>query len=218
MQSFLSLNLIRLFDFYLAAMFVVGTYRRYDLYRSAAGLAMSMPGRWPNLLKLVHDHRTVFLTWRTLLPSLLTLVVWGLNILASRLVWHRAEVTANLTAQDLMIHGTAWLYALPLATAMVALDTYFLVRVGSFDRGTIEKYFDQAEYWLKGWKAPAVKVLTLGYVNPRQMVNDEVRKALVAAGEMVNRNMYWMILQMGLRIAFGLSLWVTYAVYDRPTA
>ena len=214
MQSLASLNLIRLFDFYLAAMFVVGTYRRYGLYRHSAGLAMSMPGRWPNLLKLVHDHRTVFLTWNTILPSVLTLVVWALNVIASRLVWHRADLTVN----DLIHHGTAWLYALPLAAAMVGLDIFFLVRVGSFDRATIEKYFDQAEYWLKGWKAPAVKALTLGYVNPRQMVNDEVRKALVAAGDLVERNMYWMILQMGLRIAFGLSLWVTWAAYAGPAS
>lgn len=214
MQSLSSLNLIHLFDFYLAAMFVVGTYRRYGLYRQSAGLAMSMPGRWPNLLKLVHDYRTVFLTWRTLLPSVLTLVVWALNIAASRLVWHQADLTATSLFHD----SRGWIVVLPLAAAMVALDVYFLIRVGSFDRPMIEKYFDQAEYWLRGWKAPAVKVLTLGYVNPRQMVNDEVQKALVAAGDLVNRNMYWMILQMGLRIAFGLSLWVSWAVIHRPTA
>ena len=40
-------NLIHLFDFYLAAMFVVGTARRIGQYRAFAGLALSMPGRWP---------------------------------------------------------------------------------------------------------------------------------------------------------------------------
>lgn len=208
----MSLNLIRLFDFYLAAMFVLSTYRRVALYRNAAGIASSMPSRWPNLLKLVHDYRTIFLTWKGALPSLLTLFVWALNIIASRLIWHQAD----LTARDLNGIPYSWFAVAPLAIAMVALDTYFLIRVGSFDRPTIEKYFDQAEFWLKGWRAPVVNAITFGKINPRAMVNDEVRKALVSASELLNRNMYWMILQMALRIAFGLSLWVSWAFYNRP--
>ena len=38
MNWFASVNLIQLFDFYLAAMFVVGTYRRIAQYRAFAGL------------------------------------------------------------------------------------------------------------------------------------------------------------------------------------
>ena len=39
----------------------------------------------------------------------------------------------------------------------------------------LEKYFDQAEYWLRPWTAPVVRVFTFGYINPRQMVATEVR-------------------------------------------
>jgi hypothetical protein len=203
------LNLIHLFDFYLAAMFVLGTYRRFEQYRAVAGLALSMPGRWPRLFQLVKQHRTIFLTWNTILPSVLTLTVWAANTLASRLIWHRA----SLTGIELLSHWQAWLIVLPLGAAMLAVDVYFLIRVGAIDRSESEKYFAQAEHWLSSWQAPAVRFLTLGFVNPRRMVHDEVRKALIAASDLINRGLYWTSVQMGLRIAFGLGLWFTWAVW-----
>ena len=33
----------------------------------------------------------------------------------------------------------------------------------------------------------------------------------VAASDLLNRNLYWTCLQMGLRVLFGLGLWVTWA-------
>jgi hypothetical protein len=209
MNRLATLNLIHVFDFYLAAMFVLGTYRRFEQYRAIAGLALNMPGRWPRLFKLVKEHRTVFLTWNTILPSVLALTIWGANTLASRLIWHHAELTAG----DLFEHWFGWLVVLPLASAMVAVDAYFLISVGVIDRQDVEKYFAQAEHWLSSWHAPAVNILTLGYINPRRMVNDEVRKALVSASDLINRNLYWVSLQMGLRVAFGLSLWLTWAAW-----
>src|SRR5262245_14537371 len=83
MNGFASANLIHLFDFYLAAMFVIGTYRRFAQYRATAGLALSMPGRWPRLFQLVRQHQTVFMTWQTFLPSALALAIWVTNMLAS---------------------------------------------------------------------------------------------------------------------------------------
>ena len=88
---------------------------------------------------------------------------------------------------------------------------YFLIRVGSFDRAELEKYFDQAEYWLNSATAHVVKVFTFGYVNPRRMVADEVRKALVAAGNLLNTSLWWWNVQIALRFCFGLSLWLTWA-------
>lgn len=210
MSGFAAVNLIHLFDFYLAAMFVLGTYRRFAHYRATAGLALSMPGRWPHLFKLVRDYRTVFMTWKTILPSALALAVWAVNALASRFIWH----TASLTGADLMSHWQAWPIVLPLGAAMLALDTYFLVYVGRIDRAGTEKYFGQAEHWLTSWQAPAVRFITFGAINPRRMVNEEVRKALVAASDLVNRNLYWVSLQMGLRVAFGLGLWLTWALWQ----
>src|SRR5438874_13038234 len=108
-----NLDLIHLFDFYLAAMLVVGTVRRYSLYRTTAGIAFRFPGRWPHLFKLMRSHHAVLLTWRTFLPSIMTLVIWILHTLASRLIWHDAQ----LTSLDLYSHWTPALIVLPLGCA-----------------------------------------------------------------------------------------------------
>jgi hypothetical protein len=208
MTQLASLNLIHLFDFYLAAMFVIGTARRVGQYRAFAGLALSMPGRWPKLFQLVRAHRTIFLTWATLAPSALALIIWLVQILASRLIWHGA----TLTAGDLASHWIGWPVVFPFAIAMLTVDVYFLIVVGTIDRALTEKYFDQAEYWLRSWTAPVVHAVTFGRINPRKMVNDEVRSALVSASGLLNRSLYLTCLQMGLRVAVGLSLWVAWAL------
>jgi hypothetical protein len=56
-----------------------------------------------------------------------------------------------------------------------------------------------------------VRVFTLGYINPRRMVTLEVRKALVEASRLLNVTLWWVTAQVGLRAAFGLSLWLIYA-------
>ena len=208
LEHLANLDLIHLFDFYLAAMLVVGTVRRYSLYRTTAGIAFRFPGRWPKLLKLMHSHHAVLLTWKTFLPSIMTLVVWLAHMLASRLLWNHA----HLTSYDVFQHWTALLTILLFGLAMIALDTYFLIVVGVIDRPMIEGYFDQAEHWLSSWKAPVVRAVTFGFIHPRRMVNDEVQKALVAAGDLLERSLYLTALQMGLRVAFGLSLWLTWAL------
>jgi hypothetical protein len=207
MNRLAAVNLIHLFDFYLAAMFVLGTYRRVAQYRAFAGLALGMPGRWPHLFQLVRQFRTIFMTWNTVLPSALALLIWLIQIVASRLIWHHA----SLTGADLFSHWKAWPIVIPVGVAMLAVDVYFLIVVGTIDRTAIEKNFDQAEHWLSSWHAPAVRMLSFGYVNPRGMVHAEVRKALVAASDLLNRSMYWTCVQMGLRVLFGLGLWLTWA-------
>jgi hypothetical protein len=95
---------------------------------------------------------------------------------------------------------------------MLGVDFYCTVVVGEVDQALLQKYFDEAEYWLRSWTAPVVRILSLGTINPRQMVAVEVRKALLEASRMLNANLWWMATQIGLRFAFGLSLWLSYAV------
>ena len=95
---------------------------------------------------------------------------------------------------------------------MTAFDIWGIVSVSAIDQSEMEKYFDQAEYWLRSWTAPVVRVFTLGRINPRQMVAVEVRAALVSSSQMLNSTLWWVVTQAGLRIAFGLSLWLAYAV------
>ena len=47
------------------------------------------------------------------------------------------------------------------------------------------------------------------------MVHEEVRKALVETSDLVNRSLWWTSAQVGLRIAFGLGLWLTWALTHR---
>jgi hypothetical protein len=42
------------------------------------------------------------------------------------------------------------------------------------------------------------------------MVADEVQKALVAASRLLNSSLWWLIACFSLRVAFGLSLWLTW--------
>lgn len=206
MNGFRHLNLIHLFDFYLAVMFLVGTSLRVRRYHAILALVRAVPGRWPRLFELVKAHRTVFLTWATVLPAALALALSVTHMLACRLVWPQAR----LTAADLGGHWPAVTGLLALGAVMLGVDWYATFTFGHIDRRLMEKYFDQAEYWLRSWTAPVVRFFTLGYVNPRKMVAAEVSKALVEASRLMNTTLWWITTQTGLRVAFGLSLWLTY--------
>jgi hypothetical protein len=208
MSELAHLDLIRFLDFYLMFVFLAGTVRRIGQYLSIGRLVVTGPGRWPKLLELVKHHRMIFLTWSTLLPGLLALLLSMLQLYASREVWPQAQLTLG----DLAGHWLAVAVLAPLGLAMFAVDLYGVVVVGRFDRAEMEKYFDQAEYWLRSKTAAVVRFFTLGFINPRRMVADEVQKALIDASQLLNTTLWWLSVQVALRIAFGLSLWLTWAL------
>ncbi|MCS6852999.1 MAG: hypothetical protein NZ700_17725 [Gemmataceae bacterium] len=210
MTSWQHLDLIRLFDFYLAVAFLLSTYVRLGQYRAIGGLALNVPGRWPRLLDLVTRHRAVFLSWSTVWPVFAGFALMLLQLLASRLVWHQATLTLSTVASEPLL----WPVLALLGAAMLSIDVYGIVVVNPIDRATLEHHFDRAEYWLRAWHGPLVRVLTFGRIDPHEMVSQEVRKALIDAGKLINSTMRWVIMQIALRIAFGLSLWLTYAVHD----
>ena len=211
MSGFWHWNLIHLFNFYLAAAFLVSTTLRVRQYRTIVALVRAVPSRWPRLFELVKRHGTLFLSWTTLLPALLALGLLALNMLASHVVWEDAQ----LTPSDVTRHWQALAAVLLVGGAMVAFDLVGTFWIGEVDRELMQKYFDQAEYWLRSWTAPMVSVFTLGYVNPRKVVDVEVRKALVEASRLINLTLWWVSVQTGLRMAFGLTLWLTYALGSR---
>lgn len=216
MAEIWELSPIRFFDFYLMLLFVASISRRLDLYRYVVGMVLRFPGRWPNLFKLVKEHRTVLLTFRTLLPALLVLMLFLVQLIASRLVWpEAARPPTGLTVAKLAEYWWAVVLVVPLGIAMVCVDIWAILVVGQIDKALLEKYFDQAEYWLTSRTAHVVRFFTFGYINPRRLVSQEVQKALVGASRQLNTTMWWMNVQMGLRIAFGLSLWLTWAVTHR---
>lgn len=209
-MSWLSeLRLIRFFGFYLAVMFLLSTWVRLRQYGTIIQLVRSMPNRWPRLLDLVKQHVHIFLTWGTVLPLVLLLVIFGANLVASKWLWPQAD---EFTLAQLASLYPMWLVVLISGAAMTAFDTWGIVSVTAIDQGQMEKYFDQAEFWLASWTAPVVHFFTLGRINPRQMVAIEVRGALVSSSRMLNSTLWWVVTQAALRIACGLSLWLSYAL------
>lgn len=201
------LRLVRMFNFYLATVFVLGSLVRWQQYRNIVDLVSSFPGRWPKLLQLVRQHSNLFLTWGTVLPGLLTLGLLLINVLAGQWLLPEADLTLGRLTDYLPALGVVCL----LGLAMLATDFYLLSQNSSIERPALEKHFDLAEYWLRSWTAPVVRVLSLGYVNPRRIVRDEVRGALETTSQLLNVTLWWLALQTGLRIIYGLALWCFWA-------
>jgi hypothetical protein len=209
MAWLLELKLLRLFDFYLVLCFLIGTLLRVQQYRTILGVVRSMPSRWPRLFQLIKQHRHILLTWGTILPLASTLLLWLAHTIFRRLF---LPGTSDLTVERLLHNPMALVVVTATGLAMLSFDLYGMWRVAPIDQPLLEKYFDQAEYWLRSWTAPVVRVFTLGYINPRKIVAVEVRGALESASRIINNSLWWMSIQTSLRLAFGLSLWTSYAL------
>ena len=202
------LNLIHLFTFYLAATFLISTFRRVRQYHDVAQMAVNFPNRWPKVLKQIKQHKMIFFTWATFRPLLLAIGLMLVQFVCSRLIWPQAKITPA----DLL--GEWWM--LPfiglIGFGMVAVDAYGLIYVGQLDRKENEKYLDEAEHWMSSWKAPFISTITFGLLNPRRIVDTEVKKALVEGNDFLKQSLWWVSMQIGLRVIFGLTLWISWAL------
>jgi hypothetical protein len=200
-------NLLDAFNYYLALAFAVGTALRARNLWAMVGLVYHSADRWPRLRAVVKTHRGIFLRWPTVLPVAATLALALGNAWASRFVWSHARVTPG----DLWAHPAGLAAVVLTGGLMGFLDFGAVFVFGRLDRPKVEAELDRAEHWLGSWKAPAVRALTFGLVHPRRIVGEQVRKALVGASLAVNGQLWATSLQLLARIAFGLSLWVTWA-------
>jgi hypothetical protein len=208
-----TINLIHLFNFYLAATFLLSVWRRWEMYRTTVSLVVAVPGRWPKLFDLVKAHHNVFLTLPTLLPAVLALLLLVIHTVSCRLIWPQAD----LTPFDLVTHSWGGLPPVALsAAAMLAMDAYTLVTVGRIERSALEHHFDRAEFWLNHWSGKLISAVTFGRYNVKQVVSDEVRKSLEQASQILNKSLWWTAVQTGLRVLFGLALWGTWALSPHP--
>ncbi len=203
------INLIRVFDFYVTLMFIISLVRRWDVYLAAVRILIRVRGRWPKLITRLSEHRSLILNWSFFRPAILALALTVVQLIVSRLIFPLAELTGPQLRQE-------WWWVpvilVPLVP-MLAVDIYFVVRVGRFDHDETVKYFDQAETWL-GWKGPLVRAITLGIVNPQKMVDDEVKKSLQDYRSTLNASLWWVSVQIGLRLLFGLTLWTVWAIHS----
>lgn len=200
-------NLIRAFDFYLAVMLVLSLARRYLVYWDAVVLVARFRGRWPKLIDRLKQHHGVLVTSEVLRPLGLAVLLTVVQMVCSRLIFPQAQ----LTGQTVREHLGLLLPLIVAGTPMLCVDVYFLVRVGRFDRASTEEYLDYAEHWLGSWKTPAIRLVTLGYVNPQRIVDTQVRKGLEQLGQTVSWASWWVSVQVGLRVAFGLTIWLVWA-------
>jgi len=203
------LNLIRLFDFYLALMLLVGFYRRFSVYRDVVFLLFAFViRRWPRLLSRLVRHRGEVMNWSTLGPLAVALALMTLQMIASRLVFPQATITLR----DLLDPG--WQLPLVIITIvpMLAVDFYFIIRVGRFDHSETVKYFDQAETWAGTLRANVVRIATFGRVDPERMVDEQVRDGLRQFGGTLSWAMWWVSTQVILRLLYGVTLWILWAV------
>ncbi len=202
------INLIRVFDFYVMLMFVISIVRRWPVYLNALRVLVAVRWRWPKLMARLAEHRSLILNWAFFRPVALALAIAIAQLIASRIIFPKA----TLTVRELLDEWWWILLILVPMLPMLAVDMYFIIRIGRFDHNETVKYFDQAENWL-GWKGPLVRIVTLGYIDPRRMVDEEVRKSLSAYQSTLRWSIWWVTLQMGLRLLFGLTLWSVWAVH-----
>lgn len=209
MSRFDTINLIRLFDFYLAVAFLFSFRRRYRIYWDALRLGFALQSRWPRLVDRLRFHGGILLTREIIRPTLLVLGFMAVQFILSRLLFPQAQITLH----ELAGHPIALAVVVLTAIPMICVDLFFLIRVGRIDRQETEVYLDQAEQWLGTWRVGLVRTVTLGYINPQRMVDAEVRKALFRLGEMVRWSMWWIMAQIGCRTAFGLVLWLVWLLF-----
>ena len=202
------LNLIRLFDFYVTILFLISFLRRWRVYWNAIRLLVRVRGRWPKLVHALAEHKSLLLNWAFFRPALLALVVMLVQILFSRLIFPQAVLTGPQLREEWWLIPIILVPLIP----MLAVDLYFIIRVGRFDHDETVEYLDQAESWL-GWRGPLVRVLTLGIVNPRKMVDREVQKSLAEMHTTLASSLWWVIVQMGLRLAFAVTIWTLWAIH-----
>lgn len=198
------LNLIRLFDFYLAAMLLLSVYRRRAVYLDGLRIFWTTAVRRRKLIGTMSAYTGELLTAAVLRPVLLAVGLMLIQIICSRVLWPHA----NLVVADVFDSWWQTLLVFAAFVPMFAVDLYFLICVGRFDRRETEKYLDQAENWLGSWKGTAVRVATLGYINPTRMVHDQVRQGLRDLGATVGWVMGWVAVQVACRTAFGLTVWL----------
>ena len=207
-----SLNLIRVFDFYVTLMFVISLVRRWDVYVNAIRILISVRGRWPKLISRLAEHRSLILNYSFFRPAFLAMGLTIVQLVASRIIFPQAMLTGE------QLQAEWWwvpLILLPMVP-MIAVDVYFVVRVGKFDHDETVKYFDQAETWL-GFLEKArssARHATLGIVNPcKSMVDEEVKKNLTEYQSTLRASLWWVSVQIGLRLTFGLTLWCVWAIH-----
>ena len=120
-------NLIRLFDFYLAFLFLIGLYRRRRVYWDAVRLGVSIVDRRKKLLSVVANEKRELLTLETLRPIFVAIALMIIQWLCSRLIWPQADVPLG----TLRAHWWKMAAVVAAFVPMFTVDLYFLITSGN---------------------------------------------------------------------------------------
>lgn len=205
------LDLIDTFDVYLTLASILSIVARARRHLDVVRLVTAVPGRWPGLFSLVKASRAALVSWSTLAPAVLVVAIAAMQWLASGVLLPEARLETG----DLAGRPAALTLLLVLGTAMIFVDVWNASRAARFDRQKVEKRLDQAEFWLKSRVSTAIRVLSLGLLDPRRKVASEVRRALEEASRAASIALWRVCLDLALSVAFGLALWITWATRFR---
>src|SRR5258708_12908031 len=100
------------------------------VYTDGSQHALAALIRWPRVMRQLRGHLIMFLTWATIRPAAVALGLLVVQMICSRLIWP----AAHLTLRELLIDWWMTPPVLVALAAMLIVDVYFIVRVGSIDR------------------------------------------------------------------------------------
>lgn len=202
------LNLLRVFIWYVTALFVASLALRVRFYSAVYAVTRYVARSCPNVFRLIHQH--LFLCVR---DRLLALVYAYGGILAaylvlSRWVWKDARVSpAELAELDPAI----LLLTLVMSGSMIAVDLVLTLQTSVIDEKRVTEDLQYAESWLGSRLSMVLNVL--GRWNPiKNYADHATAETMLWLNILFRGSMRMMILQTSLRIIVGTCLFVAQAV------
>jgi hypothetical protein len=201
-----AINLMASYERYLVLTFVLSLLLRFRQYHTNVRFAWAFPQQWPNVLEVIKKHSDIFLRWTTLLPVAVTLVILLTHTVCYRLVWSEAVVTPGGLREHLVVAA----FLLPVSLWMICLDLSTLFRASQLDFAEIEKNLSKGEFALTSRALSALRVASLGFFNPRKLVENRVADSLHGVRLALLAQLRRWSFHTAVRITFGFLLWFGY--------
>lgn len=195
------------YERYLVLTFVLSLMLRFRQYHTNVRFAWAFPQQWPNVLGIIKKHSNIFLTWTTLLPVAITLGILLTHTVCYRLIWSEAIVTPG----ELGRHPLVTAFLLPVSLWMICLDVRTLFRASQLDFAEIEKNLSKGEFALTSRAISALRLASLGFFNPRKLVETRVADSLQGVRLALLAQLRSWSFHTAVRITFGFLLWFAYA-------
>jgi hypothetical protein len=201
-----SINLMISYERYLMLTFVLSLLLRFRQYHTNVRFAWAFPQQWPNVLEVIKKHSSIFLRWTTLLPVAITLGILLMHTVCYRLIWSEAVVTPQGLRQDLVVA----VFLIPVSLWMICLDLTTLFRASQLDFSEIEKNLSKGEFALTSRALSALRFASLGFFNPRKLVETRVADSLHGVRLALLAQLRRWSFHTAVRITFGFLLWFGY--------